>query len=49
MKIVVNMFNLISALILLWILISWIDVNCSGLAEDPHFWNFFMVLVEVAG
>lgn len=46
MSIVVDVFAIISALLLAWMFISWIDVITHNLNPNPvyHAWNLFILL-----
>ena len=43
--------GIISALFILWGVVSFIEVNCKNLTENPTYWegNMFVVLMEIWG
>lgn len=41
-----NICIILAVALLIWMMVSWADVLASGLSQDPHAWNIFVVLTE---
>lgn len=47
-KIITNIFLFLSVILILWVVVSYIEVISKNLSENPEysFWNIFQLLVN---